>query len=133
MVARDSGVCEHRSNRQCSPGADGQKWRAFFLIFRTSNRRLPKEAHIMDITFTGACTLTTEGVSFQAIVDGKSVPCHVSMQVLQNIDPTNRFSTPRAQFQNNRARIEAAADRKIRAGQLVNGSVYVGTADLLST
>ena len=92
---------------------------------------LPNVAHIMDITFTGASTLTTEGVSFQAIVDGKSVPCHVSMQVLQDIDPTNRFSTPKAQFQNNRARIEGAADRKIRAGQLVNVWVHVRTADLL--
>ncbi len=84
----------------------------------------------MDITFTGASAPTTEGISFQAIVDGKYVPCLVSMQVLQDIDPTNRFSTSGAQFQNNRARIEAAADRKIRAGQLVNGWVHVHTVDL---
>lgn len=85
----------------------------------------------MDITFTDAFTPTSEGVSFQAVVDGKSIPCHVSVQVLKSIGPTNRFSTPTTMFETNRPRIEAAADRKIRAGQLVGGWVHVRTADLL--
>lgn len=85
----------------------------------------------MDITFTDTFTSTSEGVSFQALVDGKSVPCHVSVQVLKGIGPANRFSDPTTLFQNNRGRLQAAAERKIRAGQLLDGSVYIRMQDLL--
>lgn len=85
----------------------------------------------MDITFASTFNATSEGVNFHAVVDEKSVPCHISVQVLKNIGPTNRFSDSATLFEKNRARIEAAAERKIRAGQLVSGTVYVGTGDLL--
>ncbi len=85
----------------------------------------------MDIQFTGVCTQTEDGgISFQAKVDGKNVPCRVTAEALEDINPAGRFDTAEQQFQNNRSQIENIASQKILNGELVDGRVNILQRDL---
>lgn len=73
----------------------------------------------MQVSFSGKYAISQEtfGISFEAIVDGSSVACKVSIEALQDIDPTNAQSSTVDQFAANRTSFERIAERKIRAGE----------------
>ena len=54
------------------------------------------------------------GICFYAIVEGKDIPCKVTLEALQDINPENRNDTIEEQFLLNRAKLEEIAENKIR-------------------
>jgi hypothetical protein len=70
----------------------------------------------MKIEFTDIyerCSEST-GIRFYAIVDGRNIPCKVTLEALQDMNPKNRNDTIEEQFLLNQARLEEIAENKIR-------------------
>lgn len=83
----------------------------------------------MDIQFTGRKIPTADGgLMFEALVDGKSVICTISMDALKDhfgiVEDAATNSSP---FDRGQAKIHAAAERLIRAGVT---PVFVTSEDL---
>lgn len=86
----------------------------------------------MDIEFTGAYAPNENfGISFQAKVNGGNVPCVISIEALDDIDPSNRFDDASEKFLNNRSQFESIARTKILNGEIANGKVFINQSDVL--
>ena len=74
----------------------------------------------MKITFSDKCAPNpqTNGINFEAIVNGQSVVCFVSTEALQDIDPNTAQYTALQQFLANRSTFETIAEQKIRSSNL---------------
>lgn len=70
------------------------------------------------------------GISYRARVDGKVISCHFSAECLEDADPTLTTEAPMIQFGSNLSRLLDITEKKIRAGQIHGGVVYIFTADL---
>lgn len=72
----------------------------------------------MNITFSGkhAINPQTFGINSEATVDGQSVICSVSIEALQDIDPSNAHNAAQQQFLANQSSFQSIAEQKIRAG-----------------
>jgi hypothetical protein len=83
----------------------------------------------MNIEFTGRKIPTADGgLMFEALVDGKSVICTVSMEALNDhFGVTEDVATNVSPFDRGQAKIYAAAERLIRAGV---SPVFVTSEDL---
>ncbi|MNZ10450.1 hypothetical protein D3C78_272950 [compost metagenome] len=87
----------------------------------------------MTIIFSGAYGINVNfGITFQAIVDGKSVSCHITQEALQDINPENRFNSATQQFESHKFKFQDVARRKIMNGEINNNQVYITTSDILS-
>lgn len=88
----------------------------------------------MQIEFTNRVIPTDNGgLLFQALVDGKSVVCSISSQALQHHfggtdDVTEAQISNLKAFERGQKKINAAAERMIRAG---HGAVMVDTDDII--
>lgn len=86
----------------------------------------------MNIEFTGAYAPNEDfGISFQAKVDGENLPCVISSEALDDIDPDNRFDDAEQKFLNNQSQFESIAQEKILKGEVVGGKVYINQSDVL--
>ncbi len=70
------------------------------------------------------------GISYRALVDGETVACKFSTEALQDVNPALTMSSSTVQFESSQARLLEVADRKIRAGHVVDGVVHIFTRDL---
>lgn len=84
----------------------------------------------MEIQFKGPATEVEEGVSYQAIVDGKPVTCLFSRGALEDVNPETADYSPMDQFAFNQERMEALAQEKILRGKIEGGIVRVGASDV---
>ena len=84
----------------------------------------------MQVSFSRNHAINPEtfGINFEAIVDGSRVICTVSIEALQDIDPSNAQGKPKDQFESNRSSFEQIAEQKIRAGQ--PAPITITSADL---
>lgn len=86
----------------------------------------------MNIDFTGVyATNENFGISFQAKANGENVPCVISIEALDDIDPANRSDDASENFLNNRSQFESIARSKILNGEIENGKVYINQSDVL--
>lgn len=86
----------------------------------------------MNILFSGkfASNPETFGINFEATVDGQRVVCCITLDALQDVDPSNSQATPEQQFLANRCSFEAIAKQKILSGD--TGPVEITSADVRS-
>ena len=85
----------------------------------------------MNIEFPGPAVPANDGgISFKAVVDGKTVACKFSMEVLQDVEPSLSMSSQETQFESSKQKLLQIAERKIREGKVINGVVNIFTADL---
>ncbi len=84
----------------------------------------------MDIVFPGFGVVTLDGYSYRALVDGQTVACHFTSEVLQDVNPNHRFDDMESQFMNSCDVLLAIAERKIRAGKVKEGVVRIFSMDL---
>jgi hypothetical protein len=86
----------------------------------------------MTIDFTGAYAPNENfGINFQAKVNEENVPCVISTEALDYIDPSTRFGDASEKFLNNRSRFESIARNKILNGEMTNGKVFICQSDVL--
>lgn len=86
----------------------------------------------MSIYFTRVYGLNDSfGVSFQAKVNDENLPCVISIEALDDIDPSNRFDDTLEKFLTNRAQFEDIARSKILNGEIVDGKVFINQNDVL--
>lgn len=73
----------------------------------------------MHISFTGKYAVDSKsfGLNFEAIVDGEPVVSRITLDALQDIDPSNAQSSPVEQFLGHQLIFESIAERKIRASK----------------
>ena len=85
----------------------------------------------MTIEFPGPAVPAEDGgISYRAIVDGKTVACKFSTEALQDVNPDLTMSNPADQFESSKARLLEIAERKISAGKIADGVVHIFTRDL---
>lgn len=85
----------------------------------------------MNVQFPGpAVPMQDGGISYRAIVDGATVACQFTWEVLQDVNPELTEEQPINQFNSSADLLRAIADQKIRSGGVVNGIVRVSTSDL---
>lgn len=85
----------------------------------------------MIIEFPGPAVPAEDGgISYRALVDGKTVACKFSTEALQDVNPDLTMSSSADQFESSMARLLDVAERKIRAGHVVDGVVHIFTRDL---
>lgn len=70
------------------------------------------------------------GVAVPATVDGETVICRFTVEVLREVNQRTRLSAAINQYMANAAKLRAAAERVIRAGRIENGGVVVVPSDL---
>jgi hypothetical protein len=70
------------------------------------------------------------GVSFQATVDGTHIVCRVDSDVLQDIDPQNRFNNALSQFESNQSTLQNIAEELIRNGKIKDGQLRITKNDI---
>jgi hypothetical protein len=83
----------------------------------------------MDIQFTGRkIPMADGGITFEAVVDGKSISCSISMDALKDhFGIVEDVATNSSPFDRGQAKIHAAAERLIRAGV---SPVFVTSEDI---
>lgn len=85
----------------------------------------------MNIEFPGPAVPAEDGgISYRTLVDGETVACKFSTEALQDVNPDLTMSSSAVQFEPSQARLLEVAERKIRAGNLVDGVVHIFTRDL---
>ena len=85
----------------------------------------------MDIQFTGEIVETEDGgLSVRAVVDGRTIACRFTTEVLQDVDSSHRTDDSTSQFHANQARLEQIARNKILAASPLNSPIWIVTADL---
>ena len=85
----------------------------------------------MKIEFVGPAELAKDGgVTYNALVDGKTVVCHFSEEALQDLDPDNLHGNPLKQFEAHRLILLSAAESKITRGLAGDHGVNVYTNDV---
>ncbi len=85
----------------------------------------------MEIEFCGPAVPASDGgISYRAKVNGETVACRVSLEALQDIDPSSYQSDSMAQFESHQHTLLAIAETKIRNGLVSDGQVWVLTGDL---
>ena len=83
------------------------------------------------VEFVGPAVSTDDGgIAYRAKVDGETVSCRFSTECLQDVNPSLRSATLEQQFNASREKLLSIAEEKIRAGGILNGSVWVLTSDL---
>jgi hypothetical protein len=86
---------------------------------------------MMRIEFAGpAMPAQDGGIFYRAIVDGTTVACHFSWEVLKEVNPALRSVTAAEQFEASRSRLLAIARNKIEGGEFGNGVAQILTQDL---
>ena len=84
-----------------------------------------------EIEFTGAYATNSDfGINFQAKVNGENIPCIVSQEALQDINPAARHDEAEQQYLDNKYQLEAIAREKILDGQHKSGRIYIQTSDV---
>lgn len=87
----------------------------------------------MKIEFPGEIAPAEDGgLSVRALVDGETVPCHFTMEALQDVDPDLTMEDAQTQFQASKEDLQIIAEKKIRSGEIVDGKVTVYSADVRS-
>jgi hypothetical protein len=85
----------------------------------------------MDIDFCGPAVPASDGgISYHVKVNGETVACHVSLEALQDINPSSYQSDPMAQFELHQHTLLSIAETKINNGQVKGAQVWVLTKDL---
>jgi hypothetical protein len=86
----------------------------------------------MNIKFSGNHSIDGESgnIIFFAEVDGKTVPCIVSDQALQDLLPSNAKKKPDELFKLYKADLENIAEKKISAPEFNWGDVLITTVDM---
>jgi hypothetical protein len=86
----------------------------------------------LDIRFSGkwAVDPETNGISFEARVDGDPVKCRVNIEALQDIEPTNALSASDFQFRSNQFIFQEIAEALIRAGKAKDGQLFIKSSDV---
>lgn len=89
---------------------------------------------VMDILFNNNFFQDTDdlfGVVFEAIVDGRTIRCHVSGDALQDIDPDGYMENDiLRQFESNQGYLHEIAEALIEAGREVNGKLFIRSSDV---
>ncbi len=80
------------------------------------------------ITFQEQTTFDSESdnLIFFAVYEDKIIPCHVSTEAIDDVDPSNESNTKR-KFEDNRIVFEEIAKKKILDGAL---KLFISTMDL---
>ena len=85
----------------------------------------------MNIEFPGPSVPAEDGgISFKSVVNGETVACKFSMEVLQDVDPNLTMESPTQQFESSKSTLLQIAEKKIRDGKVDNGVIRIFTADL---
>ena len=78
------------------------------LPFQLERRKL------VNIEFPGPIVPADDGgLTVRAVVDGATVACHFSMEVLQDVSPAFTAAGPMTQFEASRATLLSIAENKI--------------------
>jgi hypothetical protein len=72
----------------------------------------------------------TFGIAFPADVDGQRIRCVITIEALQDLDPSNAMDTAENQYEFNKAQIQSIAEEKIRNGQIQNGQLLITDRDV---
>lgn len=108
-----------------------QKISDFFGVKQVVNSHNQNSgASIMDIIFTGQVVDTLEGLSVQAKVDGQTVACKFTSEILQDIDTSQRFEDKATQFESNKSTLQNIARQKIVSGNIKSGSIIIDRSDI---
>jgi hypothetical protein len=85
----------------------------------------------MDITFCGPAVPALDGgISYRIIVNGHTVVCRMTTEVLQDINPSLIHLDAMGQFEANVGTLLNIAEEKIRRDGIQDNQVWVRTADL---
>lgn len=84
----------------------------------------------MKITFKDNTNFSSESghFIFYADIEDKTIPCKISIEALEDIDPTLKDKSPKDQFEANRSFFEKIASQKISEGDV---NPFISTVDLL--
>lgn len=96
------------SHQSSVPGCWLGKVTAAGLPFQLERRKL------VNIEFPGPIVPADDGgLTVRAVVDGATVACHFSMEVLQDVSPAFTAAGPMTQFEASRATLLSIAENKI--------------------
>jgi hypothetical protein len=85
----------------------------------------------MEIEFPGQHAPAPDGgLAVRALVDGRTVSCQFTAELLEDIDPTLSYASPTQQFEASRGRLLEVAERKIRSQQITGGVVTIYRCDV---
>jgi len=72
----------------------------------------------------------TFGISFPADVDGKKICCLVTIEALQDINPSRATDDAETQFTMNKYKFQKIAEAKIKLGEMQKGNVIITSVDV---
>ncbi len=85
----------------------------------------------MNIDFCGPAVPAQDGgISYRVKIDGETVACEFTMEVLQDIEPSKTDLPAIHQFEASQNSLLDMAQEKISKGLIVNGVVLITTSDL---
>lgn len=85
----------------------------------------------MNIEFPGpAISADDGGISYRAKVDGQTVSCHFTKEVLEDVNPALSDAESIEQFSTSKGHLLCIAEKKIRTGHVVSGVVRIFTVDI---
>ena len=87
----------------------------------------------MNIEFIGPAVVAADGgVSYAAMLDGKSLECHFSYEVLEDIDPESVLGNPLEHFAKHQLKLLSIAEQKILNGHAHGSKIQIFSNDLVA-
>ena len=87
----------------------------------------------MKIEFVGPAQVAEDGgVIYLATLDGKSLDCHFSYEVLEDIDPDSILGDPLEHFAKHQLKLLSIAEQKILNGHAHDGQIQIFSNDLVA-
>jgi hypothetical protein len=87
----------------------------------------------MKIEFVGPAQVAEDGgVIYLATLDGKSLDCHFSYEVLEDIDPDIILGDPLEHFAKHQLKLLSIAEQKILNGHAHDGQIQIFSNDLVA-